>query len=399
MKLSRIWLKWLAINIARLVLALTLLFSGWTKAIDPMGMVYKLKAYTDYLGWDVADENIFLKIAAGALAFLECYMGLNLFLGARRKQASLMAFCFMLAMTVVSCLIYIYNPVQDCGCFGSFVELTHQETLIKNIVLLLLSFAVVCYPRRMRRFITEKNQWITSIYSTCFIFGLVVYSFHYSPLISFTDYKVGLNLVSAYHGEVGADQKILETVVNFVASDEEGNDVTEQIINNNDTTFLLVLPNITNADDSSADEINELYDYAHDNGYQFIALTASPSSEYSSWIDKTGAVYPIYASDEQVLKAMGRSNPSMLLIMNGYVSGMWGKNELPTHLVYSKLENQHIATNDESMISKTVNVLMLYLLPLLGIIFIDGLWVGNKIFRHKRYMRKLKKETNKDIQV
>ena len=87
MKLSRIWLKWLAINIARLVLALTLLFSGWTKAIDPMGMVYKLKAYTDYLGWDVADENIFLKIAAGALAFLECYMGLNLFLGARRKQA------------------------------------------------------------------------------------------------------------------------------------------------------------------------------------------------------------------------------------------------------------------------------------------------------------------------
>jgi triosephosphate isomerase len=386
MKLNKVWFKWLAVNIARFLIASIFLISGWSKAIDPMGMVYKLKSYTDYLGWPLTDENVFFKISVGILAVVECYIGLNLFLGSRRKSTAILAFLFMILMTIVTTFIYIYNPVQDCGCFGSFLKLTHAETLFKNIALLLLSAFVVCYPRRMRRLITEKSQWITSIYSTCFIFGLVLYSFYYSPLYSFTDYKTGVDLVSAYHGEGG---ELKEGIINFSASDSLGQDMTPCVINDTSISFLLILPNIATADDSSADEINDLYDYAIDHHYQFIALSASSFTEYSSWQDRTGAMYPIYMTDESVLKTMGRSNPSLLLVMQGRIRGMWGKNELPSYLVHAPLEQQSVSTETQSFASFITDFFIFYFIPLLLIIFIDGLWVGNKIYRHRKYMRGL----------
>ena len=43
-------IRYLLVNIARVILALTFIFSGFVKAVDPIGTQYKLQDYAEALG-------------------------------------------------------------------------------------------------------------------------------------------------------------------------------------------------------------------------------------------------------------------------------------------------------------------------------------------------------------
>lgn len=392
MKHNRIWLRLLFVNLFRFVLATTLLFSGWVKVLDPLGMVYKLRAYTDYFNLDLADESILLRLIVVFIAIIECQLGISLFLGIRRKTSSVLVFLFMLLMLGISLFVYFENPVPDCGCFGDVVNLTHKQSLIKNLFLLGMATFLVVYPRRMRRFITERNQWIISIYSFCFIFGCVFWNFHYIPLISFTDYKLGVNVLKHYSGETQEGEDLLETIVGLYAINDDGDDVIEQLLSEKKTTFILTLPNVVTADDSSADLINDLYDYANDNNCNFAALIANSLVFAQDWRDRTGASYPIYQSDEVILKSMVRSNPGLLLLVDGVLCGVWGGNELPEHLMENPIEEHDVLKIGRNYIVSLCYLLAYYIIPLLIVIFLDGLWIGSKYYLHSKRMKKILKK-------
>lgn len=57
---------------------------------------------------------------------------------------------------------------------------------------------------------------------------------------------------------------------------EDGEDITEEVLNDEDYTFLLVAHQLNQADDSTIDLINELYDYSVENDYKFTALLRLP---------------------------------------------------------------------------------------------------------------------------
>ena len=89
--------------------------------------------------------------------------------------------------------------MADCGCFGTALTLTNGQTLAKNIVL--LTCAAILYKREhyLLRLISERNQWIVSLYSAAYIILLSIYSFHYLPVVDFTDFKEGTDLRNAYY--------------------------------------------------------------------------------------------------------------------------------------------------------------------------------------------------------
>ena len=64
----------IVVNICRFMLAVTFLFSGFVKANDPLGMVYKLEDYFSAWGINAVPEPFTLSIAIG-IAFFEFILG------------------------------------------------------------------------------------------------------------------------------------------------------------------------------------------------------------------------------------------------------------------------------------------------------------------------------------
>ena len=126
----------IVVNICRMVVALTFIFSGFVKAIDPLGTQYKIQDYLAALeletllpGWAS------LAISVG-LSALEFCLGIFLLFAINRRRVTRTIVVFMVLMTLVSLWLWIANPVSDCGCFGDAVKLTNGQTFLKNIVLL-----------------------------------------------------------------------------------------------------------------------------------------------------------------------------------------------------------------------------------------------------------------------
>ena len=382
----RLW----AVNVCRFILSVVMLISGFVKLADPMGMIYKLQAYLTH--WSLAVDDLWLKVASVALGTLELQLGVYLLLGIRRRTTVWLTLIMMLGFLALSVYLYLDGGIADCGCFGAATELSPSATLVKNIFLVGVALYVTLYPRRMRRLVTERNQGVATIYVFTYSIVLSLYSLHYLPLVTFTDYRVGENWAEQY--EAG-ESPARDGVVNLAIYDNNGADVTGGYINDSTTVFFVTLPNAIKADDSSTDRINDLYDFATDHRYQFIGLVGDIAG-YSDWCDRTGASYDAYSIDEDVLKAMVRSNPGMLLLHNGVLLGKWGINDLPqTDEVVELIErNSNEVRSDFSERMSWMRLLMLLGVPLLLLIALDGIWIGSKYRGHKIRMRKLLQHTS-----
>ncbi|HFX18102.1 MAG TPA: DoxX family membrane protein, partial [Flavobacteriales bacterium] len=128
----------LLVQFVRILVAITFIFSGFVKMIDPIGTKIKM---LEYFSEDVLNVTFLspytLEISI-FLILLEFGLGIWLLLGYKPKftlKALLILILFFLFLTGYSA---IFNKVTDCGCFGDAVKLTNWETFYKNIILLLL---------------------------------------------------------------------------------------------------------------------------------------------------------------------------------------------------------------------------------------------------------------------
>lgn len=102
----------------RLLLALTFIFSGGVKLIDPVGMQYKMESYATAFGFPhVLPEIAFLCFAL-ALAVTEFLLGINLLFGIRRRTTASFVLAFMLIVTPLTLYMAVRSTMVDCGCFG-----------------------------------------------------------------------------------------------------------------------------------------------------------------------------------------------------------------------------------------------------------------------------------------
>lgn len=419
-KKSHIALIW-CVNICRTILAVVFLFSGFVKAVDPMGTQYKIEDYLQAFGMLSIQHSIIPLLLSVALAIIEFIIGAFFLFGIRRITASLLSLVLMIFYTPFTLYIAIKNPVSDCGCFGDALILTNWETFLKNVVLLICAVVVWRYRRLIFRFVSEKFDWLVALYSCLFALAFCSYCLYYLPVLDFRPYKIGTNIPEAMSLPPGKHLSELETVFlmkkgnvekeftvdnypdstwtyvdrrtivvkkgyeppisDFSMIDiDSGNDISQQILSDSSYTFLLISPRIEEADDSHIDVINALYEYCHANGYRFYALTSSPDDEIEDWRDKTGAEYPFCQVDNIILKTIVRSNPGLMLLKHGTILNKWSNNGLFDETdLNGKLDKIAVGqpshyTNGKAM----VNILLWFFVPLLFIIFLDIL-LGNKL--------------------
>ena len=425
-------LRWLAVNVCRIVLAVTFVFSGFVKIVDPKGTQYKFVDYIQAFGWEAWVPEFVPLALAISLAVFEFCVGINMFFGMRRRFTSWLYLLFMLVMTPLTLYLWLTNPVEDCGCFGDAITLTHAETFIKNIVLLFMSWVVFRYFRLMTRFISERNQWTISLYSIVFGLILACVSLYRLPVFDFRPYHVGADLKAAMEIPEGLEGPVYETTFvmekdgvreefaledypddtwTFIESKTkmvsegfipeihdfsiiltpEGEDITMNVLADTSYTFLLIAPHLEEADDSNVDRINELYDYCVEHQYAFYCLTASGDEMIETWKEFEGADYPFAIADDITLKTIVRSNPGLVLLKNGVVYNKWSCNTLPTSdQLNDPLEQSLMGRLQlDSRLMVTLRVLLWFLIPLLLVVFADRIWVGSKLYKRMKHRKKI----------
>ena len=416
-----------AVNVCRFVLAATFIFSGYVKAIDPLGTLYKLKDYAAAMSLNGLLPDWVLVGVAIALGALEFALGVFMLFAVRRHVVSRITLAFMTAMTVLTLWIFVADPVKDCGCFGDALKLTNGETLLKNIVLSACAALVAWRPVDMARFISRSNQWIVRYYTVAYIVITSVYCLYTLPIFDFRPYHVGMNIKQGMEIPEGAEQPEFEstfllrkngetrefTLDNYpdstweyvdtrtvqtkkgyeppihdfaLTSCDTGEDITEQVLTKKGYTFLLVSPRLAVADDSNFGDIDQIYEYAEENGADFYCVTASANDEIERWRDLTGAEYQFCNADETTLKTMIRSNPGLMLLKDGTIIGKWSHNALPqTDDLTAPLQQLTIGkTQNDSTTERLLIVLLTFFLPLSALTLADRLWAWLKWIRNKQ---------------
>jgi len=369
----------IAVNVCRLVLAVAFILSGFVKAVDPLGTQYKIH---DYLtAWSLASVvPDFVTLAVSVVqSSAEFFLGICLLFAIRRRLVSLIVLILMVVMTLLTLWLAIANPISDCGCFGDALVLTNWQTFWKNVVLLAAAIVVRRYPLDMGRIISRSNQWIVMNYSAFFILVIIAgRSLYTLPQFDFRPYHIGTNLREGWQRMIdGEDSPYAEF---FIESMDEGEDITEQVLQDQGYTFLLVSPHLEQADDSQLDELNRLYEYSQEHGYRFYCLTASGQRGISRWQDITGAEYPFCLTDETTLKTVIRSNPGLLLLKDGVIIQKWSHNALPTaEETNGPLEKSAIGDlPSDNVASKILWILTWFVLPLVLLTVADRLWAWSR---------------------
>lgn len=415
------------VNVCRFVLAATFIFSGYVKAIDPLGTLYKLKDYAAAMSLNGLLPDWMLVGVAIALGALEFALGVFMLFAVRRHVVSRITLAFMTAMTALTLWIFVADPVKDCGCFGDALKLTNGETLLKNIVLVACAALVAWRPVDMARFISRSNQWIVRYYTVAYIVITSVCCLYTLPIFDFRPYHVGMNIKQGMEIPEGAEQPEFEstfllrkngetrefTLDNYpdstweyvdtrtvqtkkgyeppihdfaLTSCDTGEDITEQVLTKKGYTFLLVSPRLAVADDSNFGDIDQIYEYAEENGADFYCVTASANDEIERWRDLTGAEYQFCNADETTLKTMIRSNPGLILLKDGTIIGKWSHNALPqTDDLTAPLQQLTIGkAQNDSTTERLLIVLLTFFMPLSALALADRLWAWSKWIRNKQ---------------
>ena len=120
----------------QLLLAITFLFSAYTKAVGPGFFEITL------MDQGIAPNRLIASYLARFFIGLEFALGFLMILPFYIKQ--LMQFTFFLLGGFTMHLIYLWSigDTDNCGCFGEMISMTPEQSIIKNIIMLAIALAV-----------------------------------------------------------------------------------------------------------------------------------------------------------------------------------------------------------------------------------------------------------------
>jgi len=361
-------MKYIAIA-ARILLGVTFIYSGFVKGIDPWGSTYK---FIDYF---TAFNMMWMQPAAFVLAVfqnaVEFVIGVTLVLGLRMKETAWGVLLFMGFYTPLTFILALTNPVTDCGCFGDALILTNWETFYKNLVLMALAIIVFVYRKKYIPAYSPVGEWIWATMITIVVVGISLHCYRHEPWFDFRPYHIGADIaqgmtvpegmpVNEFHSTVILEKNGVtyefpvdnypwedttyvwkETrhvlvkkgytppIHDFSITTEDGADITEDVLADENYTFLLVAHRLSKSSWQGLDRASDIAGFCKEHGYQFYCLTASPLSEIERLKLKLGLNYDFCFTDEVTLKTIIRANPGLVLLQKGTVVGKWHYDDMP----------------------------------------------------------------------
>lgn len=315
--------------------------AGVLKLMDPVGAGLVMHGYLNFFGMQALwpAENI---LGAG-MALLEAVMGAAVLTGIQRKFVSIASLVLLSFFTILTAILVVADPKMDCGCFGEAIHLTHKQTLIKNIVLMAL-WAIAYLPFRKQE-PSRKIKYATFCIATISVLLFLFYSSMAIPMVDFTKYKPGAELMLSDELDFGDDKT---PTLSFCGVDGEYKDSLALI-------EKVVVVSIYDPAKVTAERWQKIERFTIDAdaaGITPLILTVSTPEEITSYVNSPVILSSVFFADRKELIALNRSNGGASYIDDGQIVVKWSKYKLPRK---NKLLQLSQTNSTEALVTENSN--------------------------------------------
>ena len=349
--------KWntVIVWVLRGLLGLTFIYSGFAKAIDPWGGMYKLTEYFNVLGFD---QLVPASLAfAFILAAIEFMLGLFVLVGAYRRSAPVLLLCMMAVLLPLTLWLAITDAVPDCGCFGDATHMSNWATFFKNLLIVPALIYLVMFNKRVHDIYGPAVNWVVGVIALAYVSVIAYNGYFKQPLIDYRPYPVGAKLGVEPEAQPADDDYVFiyekdgvqkEFSIDSVPDDDSewtyvdrrvkgdkqpkgrvleqplaifdnGTDVTDEVLTTQGDALLYLFPDLPGVNIAYTFVINNLTEKAVGQGATVAALTSATEQQMEEWRDISMASYDTYSMDDSDLKMIARGNPAVVMLHDGRI--------------------------------------------------------------------------------
>jgi len=348
--------------VCRLLVGALFIFSSFTKGVDPLGTKYKMLDYFAVYG--ITWLNDLALVLAMLMILAEFIVGICLMTNIFPRLAVLGATLLMIFFTVTTLFDALYDLVPDCGCFGTAVKMSNWQTFYKNLVIDAVLIPLILCNKQLKNGLKPVIQFaIGCAYALAFL-GFEVYNYRHLPVVDFMNWKVGRQMntepqeatriyLTYRNKATGETQEYLSpnypwndsvwmsqwefvdqrseggaNFLGFSALDEDGNDVTDMILNT-ENLLMFTSSDLNEVSEKDWEKTRLITEAADSKGYTVIWTVANEPELVEQLREKYDFLYEVYYADELEIKPIVRSNPGLIWLDNGLVKDKWSSVDFP----------------------------------------------------------------------
>lgn len=299
------------------LLGIVFLISGILKLWDPVGTMLIVTEYLKFLrmpGLIPAARWI-----AVALPITECAVGIGLITGVLRKFSAIVAYVMLGGFTLLTLALWIFDAPMDCGCFGEAVHLTHIQSFLKNVVLLVIAVIAFAPFREFGR--AKVHRGVAAVMAMLAIIVAAIYSNTHLPIVDFTSFNWGSQLFASLDDEATEKEFRRAPILSF--SDARGEYCDELAATGRVVVFSVYDPATVDWN-----LLEQHYHTAAMSEARTLLLVAGTADQVLLPQD----IEPFFA-DYKTLITLNRSNGGGAYFYYGELIHKWGVRQFPDDLV------------------------------------------------------------------
>lgn len=320
-KVHKSWLM----SFAQYFTGVLFVFSGFVKAVDPLGTAYKMEQYFNEFYYTFQDTwfsflapvfpffNNYTIIFSVFMIVFEIILGMMLIMGMKGKLTGWLFLLLVGFFTFLTGFTYLtgYVPegvnffsfgswgeykatnmkVTDCGCFGDFIKLEPKTSFLKDVFLLIPAIFFVFRYKDMHQWFTKNIRFGIIGLSTI---GLLIYCFsNYVwdiPHADFRPFRIGTDVASIKEQEQDAQANV--QIIAWKLKKEDSDKIVElpndqymkslstynkangwSVVEQVKSEPLMKTTKISDFDIKDFEDNEVTYEYLEDEGYHFMIVS------------------------------------------------------------------------------------------------------------------------------
>jgi uncharacterized membrane protein YphA (DoxX/SURF4 family) len=359
------------VTIARIIIGILFIFSGIIKAIDPLGLCYKMQEFFEvwaadgHIPWMMNTLHDHAMILASIVITLEVALGVAVLIGWQKRFTLWVLLVLSIFFTFLTAYAYFTGKVRECGCFGACVPLSSFATFLKDLILLVLIIFIIIN----KEYITpafKSVHLLTLMFGSIMITALLQsHALEHLPLIDCLPYKVGNNILElrkapadatydqysyTFVYKKGSEEKEFDAnalpdsswqyvtrneilvskgndkepaIKDFSLTDAAGNDSTETILSQKGKYYIFFVKNMLEEASVWAPQFSYLDQNAKLKNRKIYIVTSDRLAVDSFFNIKHHYNLPVYTCDVIAIKTAARCTPTLFLMDGPVILGKW----------------------------------------------------------------------------